>query len=136
MLRQEGFIFKWLHESDDPAGTAQKRMDHLIDGETDEALKQSIQAFRHLRVATDRDTKVDPEMSRQQTGHEPGDVHSHYGAAVLSPKFVHSVATAPLPPGIDASIYSGIDFDEFAANRRWPRNFKKLWAAMKKALEG
>ena len=135
MLRQTGFIFKWLHMSDDPAGTMQKRMDHLLDGETDPGLKQSIQAFRHLRVATDRDTKVDPERSRQQAGHEPGDVHGRYGAAVLSPQFVHDVATAPLPAGIDKSIYDGLDFDELAANRRWPRDFKKKWAVIKKALE-
>jgi hypothetical protein len=129
MLKQEGFIFKQLHESaEDPAGAASKRMKRLFKGEADPALYQTFHALRHGRKNEDIDHQLAPAASRMQAGRAAANVDDLYGQGHITPNQVRMIANAPLAPEIDWSIFRNLNWDQIGRTSRWPRNFAKKWS--------
>ena len=127
MMRQEGFIFKLLHEAEDPADAASKRMQRLFEGVADPHLYQTYHGLRHGRKNEDIDNSLSPAASRIQAGRAPGSDDDMYGQGHLTAAQVKMIANAPLSPEIDWRMFERRNWDEYAARARWPRHFKTNW---------
>ena len=115
---QPGFVFTSLHEARDPADTASKRMCRLFDkAAIDRSLYKMFHGLRHAKINRDRDLGIESRTTRLQVGHELLDVHDVYGGPGMRRTERHTVAYAELPPGIDFSVFEGLDYDALSAAR-------------------
>lgn len=112
------FVFEALHETQDPADTASKRLARLfrsagLDPETHKA----FHGLRHLKIAESRDAGIDARTTRLQVGHELGSVHDRYGGTTMRPSEMQLLARAALPTDIDWSVFRNLDYDRLALAR-------------------
>ncbi len=115
--RQEGWIFKEAHEYPDPSKWASKTMARLFKKAGAKGGVEVFHSFRGDAIDALRDAKVQGRAARLQAGHALVDEHDKYGHRALSAGERQQVKTAPLPEGVDWSIFSGLDFDALAAAR-------------------
>ena len=133
--RQTGFIFSSLHETKDPADTASKRMCRLYDrAKIDRTIYKMFHGLRHAKINRDRDLGIESRTTRLQVGHELLDVHDAYGGTQMRRSELHTVAFAELPPEIDFTAFSGLDFDRLAAARSGVGRPTKRVAFAKKGM--
>ena len=131
---QRGFIFSSLHETQDPADTASKRMCRLYDkAEIDRKIYKMFHGLRHAKINRDRDLGIASRTTRLQVGHELIDVHDAYGGAQMRRSELHTIAYAELPPEIDFAVFAGLDFNRLAAARSGRGRPTKCAALAKKA---
>jgi integrase len=97
-----GFIFEYLHGTEDPTDTASKRMGRLFRAAgVDLQLYKTFHGLRHLKIAEARDAGFAARTTRLQVGHELQNVHDKYGGLMLRPAEIVAIASEPLPDDID-----------------------------------
>jgi len=135
--QQAGYVFREIHGALDPADTASKRMARMFQstGLDPDSFKM-FHGLRHLRISDLRDSDLKTRTIRMQVGHELTSEHEKYGEHTLRPKEIKAIATVPLSPDIDWSIFRNLDFKKFEAELplvRRRRRLKKIDAAAKPA---
>jgi integrase len=135
--QQAGYVFREIHGALDPADTASKRMARLFQSTgLDPDSYKMFHGLRHLRISDLRDSDLKTRTIRMQVGHELTSEHEKYGEHTLRPKEIKAIATVPLSPDIDWSIFRNLDFKKFEAELplvRRRRRLKKIDAAAKPA---
>lgn len=130
-VRQKGsFLFPNLMGLADPSKSASSYMNRLFEragikqnnrkGDDGEAGGREV--FHSLRggnIDDMRDAKIEGRARRMQSGHQVGsDEHDNYGFMNLGERQARQIAELPLDPGIDFSVFRGLDFDRIARKKR------------------
>lgn len=117
--RQEGFVFKMIHEYASVAKQTSKNLNRLL--RRAGAIGANIEVLHSLRgerIHEMRERNIDPRARRLQAGHELGDEHEKYGSQGIVAVQCHRIRNLKLPKEIDLSPFNGLDFDALAAGRR------------------
>lgn len=116
----DGFIFRPLHLTTDPADTASKRVNRQLARAGARGMNIEVgHSIRHGAKNFLIDEGVDSEAAHLQMGHNLGDVHSAYGQRdELRRRQCQELSNLPLPPEIDWKIFEGLDFEAMAAKLR------------------
>lgn len=114
------FLFSQLMRLQDPSKSASSYMARLFE---EAGIKESRgEVFHSLRggyIAETGDQNIEKRVRQMQVGHEIGDdEHDKYGFRTLTEKKAQQLATLPLNPEIDLSMFRGLDFDKLAAAKR------------------
>lgn len=118
--RQEGFLFRLLHDTRDPAGAASKNLNRLLKacgarGQNAEVLH----SLRHDSIEHHREAGVAARTTRKQAGHSVGSgPHEGYGRRSMTASEREAIASVPLIEGVDWSRFRSLDFDALAAKPR------------------
>ncbi|WP_454686952.1 hypothetical protein [Agrobacterium leguminum] len=130
-VRQKGrFLFPNLMGLADPSKSASSYINRLFEragikqknrkGDDGEAGGREV--FHSLRggnIDDMRDAKIEGRARRMQSGHQVGsDEHDNYGFMNLGERQARQIAELPLDPGIDFSVFRGLDFDRIARKKR------------------
>ncbi|MDQ1184191.1 hypothetical protein [Agrobacterium larrymoorei] len=130
-VRQKGrFLFPNLMRLADPSKSASSYMNRLFEragikqknrkGEDGESGGREV--FHSLRggnIDDMRNAKIEGRARRMQSGHQVGsDEHDNYGFMNLGERQAREIAALPLDPGIDFSVFRGLDFDRIARKKR------------------
>lgn len=117
--KQDGFIFKALHEHPDPERYASKVMNRLL--REAGAKGENIEVFHSLRgdgIDLVREADIAVRAHRLQAGHAlVVDEHDGYGRRALKREEVDEIATGRLPDAVDLSVFKDLNFDDLAAAR-------------------
>lgn len=121
--KQQGdtFLFRALHNVEDPAAVASQRANRLLDKVLGARSKNIdvAHSFRHGAKDLMQDEVVGDVSSRLQMGHEISDVHSRYGRrAELRRQECKVLAEMKLPAEIDWAMFDGLDFESLATRKR------------------
>jgi hypothetical protein len=117
--RQEGFVFKMIHEYANVTKQTSKNLNRLL--RRAGAIGANIEVLHSLRgerIHEMRERNIDPRARRQQAGHELGDEHEQYGSRSMVAVQCHRIRNLKLPKEFDLSVFHGLDFDALAAGRR------------------
>ncbi|SFJ53507.1 hypothetical protein SAMN04487925_108262 [Bradyrhizobium sp. cf659] len=117
--RQNGFVFKMIHDYANAAKQTSKNLNRLL--RRAGAIGGNIEVLHSMRgdmIDEMRDRKVDPRARRLQAGHELGDEHEKYGRRALTAADCRKLRNLKLPKDLDFSVFHGLDFDALAAGRR------------------
>lgn len=116
---QDGYLFAEAHRHRDPSKLMSKVLNRAL--RRAGAAGGHIETFHSMRgdaIDDMREEAVDARARRLQAGHELGDEHDRYGHRALSAAACGRLATRPLDPAIDWSVFRGLDFEALAAGRR------------------
>jgi integrase len=112
--KADGPVFAHLVKAKDPADTAQKRMGRLYErAKVDPAIAGTFHGLRSGKIRHERSRSTDGRAIRFQLGHAIQDEHEGYDPVLTDEELQH-FAEAPLPAGIDWSLFYGLDFEAFA----------------------
>ena len=128
--QKDRFLFPNLMRLADPSKSASSYMNRLFEragikpkkkkGEDEE--RHGREVFHSLRggnIEDMREAKIEGRDRRLQSGHQVGsDEHDNYGFMNLGERQAREIAELPLDPGIDFSVFRGLDFDEIALKKR------------------
>ena len=110
LMEERGFLFAEAMSADDPAAALSKRGNLLLKraGAKGRAHGQTVHGIR-ARGITHYRAHV-PQAVRLQAGHAAADEHEGYDWAEIEPELIPTVATVPLPSGVDLSLLYSADF--------------------------
>lgn len=128
--QKDRFLFPNLMRLADPSKSASSYMNRLFEragikpkkekGEDEE--RHGREVFHSLRggnIEDMREAKIEGRDRRLQSGHQIGnDEHDNYGFMNLGERQAREIAKLPLDPGIDFSVFRGLDFDKIARKKR------------------
>lgn len=117
--RQEGWIFAQAHTHADPSKYMSKVLNRAM--RRAGAAGRHVETFHSMRgdaIDEMREEAVDSRTRRLQAGHELGDEHERYGHRALSATACRHLASLPLDPSLDWSVFRNLDFDRLAAGKR------------------
>jgi DNA replication protein DnaC len=81
--------------------------------------REVFHSLRGGNIDDMRDAKIEARDRRMQSGHQVGsDEHDNYGFMNLGERQARQIAELPLDPGIDFSVFRGLDFDRIARRKR------------------
>jgi integrase len=114
------FLFPELMRLADPSRSASSYMGRLyVAAGIKEARGEVFHSLRGAYIAETGDQKIEKRDRKMQVGHEIGDdEHDMYGFRTLTETKARQLATLPLKPDIDFSMFKGLDFDKLAAAKR------------------
>lgn len=112
--KANGPVFEQLMKAKDPADAAQKRMGRLYKAaKVDPAIAGTFHGLRSGKIRHERSRATDGRALRLQLGHAIADEHDGYDPVMTDEELQH-FAEAPMPEGINWSLFYGLDFEAFA----------------------
>ncbi len=119
LMNERRFLFAEALETKDPPAALSKRMNALLkrSGARGRAFGETFHALRTRGIVHYR--AFVPQAVRLQSGHAAMDEHETYDWAEIEPELVPTIATVPLPQGLDLSPIGRVSWrDAIAAERR------------------
>ncbi len=103
------YVFPNRHDGlKDPEDAAQKLVNGVL---TKAETGGTFHGFRHWYITALRNASVSELSNRVQVGHAARDEHEHYGELPVAPEDALKIKNLALPPGVDFSLFYGLDFD-------------------------
>ena len=121
MRQGDEFLFRELMRLDDPSKSASSYMQRLFKRAEVEGgdRREVFHSLRAGNIDTMRNAKIEARARKLQAGHAIGDSeHDLYGFRSLNEFEASEMATLPLNPKIDFSVFRGLDFDKLANAKR------------------
>lgn len=119
LMNERKFLFAEALETEDPPAALSKRMNALLkrSGARGRAFGETFHALRSRGIVHYR--ACVPQAVRLQSGHAAMDEHETYDWAEIEPELVPTIATVPLPQGLELSPIERVSWREaIAAERR------------------